>query len=106
VAGEGGLLAQLTKRLVESALKGEITDHLGYDRHHATGRDGGNSRNHRIRTVLTEVRPVEIDVARAVRAEDRRQAQAVPGRRDDAVERVPRAPVRDRRDGDSGGRRP
>ena len=31
LTGEGGLLAQLTKRLVESALEGEITDHLGYD---------------------------------------------------------------------------
>ena len=45
LTGEGGLLAQLTKRLVESALEGEITDHLGYDRHDAAGRDGGNSRN-------------------------------------------------------------
>ena len=42
LTGEGGLLAQLTKRLVESALEGEITDHLGYDRHAAAGRDGGN----------------------------------------------------------------
>ncbi len=58
LAGEGGLLAQLTKRLVESALEGEITDHLGYDRHDAAGRDGGNSRNgHRAKTVLTEVGP-------------------------------------------------
>lgn len=65
LAGEGGLLAQLTKRLVESALEGEITDHLGYDRHDAAGRDGGNSRNgHRPKTVLTEVGPVEIDVPR------------------------------------------
>jgi hypothetical protein len=32
LTGEGGLLAQLTKRLVESALEGELTDHLGYDR--------------------------------------------------------------------------
>ena len=45
LAGEGGLLAQLTKRLVESALEGELTDHLGYDRHDAAGRDGRNSRN-------------------------------------------------------------
>ena len=37
LAGEGGLLAQLTKRLVESALEGELTDHLGYGRHDATG---------------------------------------------------------------------
>src|SRR4051812_4450651 len=59
------LLAQLTKRLVESALEGELTDHLGYDRHDAAGRDGGNSRNgHRAKTVLTEVGPVEDDVPR------------------------------------------
>jgi transposase-like protein len=65
LTGEGGVLAQLTKRLVESALEGEITDHLGYDRHDAVGRDGGNSRNgHRTKTVLTEVGPVEIDVPR------------------------------------------
>ena len=32
LTGEGGLLAQLTKRLVESALDGELTDHLGYDK--------------------------------------------------------------------------
>src|SRR6478672_8657466 len=65
LTGEGGLLAQLTKRLVESALEGEITDHLGYDRHEVAGRDGGNSRNgHRSKTVLTEVGPVQIDVPR------------------------------------------
>lgn len=30
LTGEGGLL-QLTKRFLESAQEGEITDHLGYD---------------------------------------------------------------------------
>jgi len=65
LTGEGGLLAQLTQRLVESALEGELTDHLGYDRHDAAGRNGENSRNgHRSKTVLTEVGPVEIDVPR------------------------------------------
>ena len=65
LTGEGGLLAQLTKRLVESALEGELTDHLGYGKHDAAGRDGGNSRNgHRSKTVLTEVGPVGIDVPR------------------------------------------
>src|SRR5690348_14998582 len=65
LTGEGGLLAQLTKRVIESALEGEITDHLGYDRHDPAGRDGGNSRNgHRTKTVLTEVGPVQIDVPR------------------------------------------
>jgi len=65
LTGEGGLLAQLTKRLVESALEGELTDHLGYGKHDVEGRDGGNSRNgRRPKTVLTEVGPVEIDVPR------------------------------------------
>ncbi|MEY9934463.1 putative transposase [Catenulispora sp. GP43] len=65
LAGEGGLLAQLTKRLLESALEGEITDHLGYDKHDPAGKNGGNSRNgSRSKTVLTEVGPVEVDVPR------------------------------------------
>jgi len=65
LTGEGGLLAQLTKRLVESALEGELSDHLGYGKHDAAGRDGGNSRNgHRSKTVLAEVGPVGIDVPR------------------------------------------
>lgn len=42
---EGGVLGQLTKRLLESALDGEITDHLGYDKHDPAGRGTGNSRN-------------------------------------------------------------
>jgi hypothetical protein len=29
LAGEAGLLARLTRRLVEAALEGELTDHLG-----------------------------------------------------------------------------
>ncbi|MFT4296033.1 MAG: IS256 family transposase, partial [Micropruina sp.] len=33
VDGEGGLLAELTRLVLESALEGEITDHLGYDKH-------------------------------------------------------------------------
>ena len=56
LTGEGGLLQQLTKRLLESALEGEVTDHLGYDRRDPAGKNGGNSRNGtRSKTVLTEV---------------------------------------------------
>lgn len=33
IAGPGGLLAELTKRLVERAMEVEITDHLGYELH-------------------------------------------------------------------------
>jgi putative transposase len=65
LTGEGGLLQQLTKRLLESALDGEMTDHLGYEKHDPAGKNGGNSRNgNRAKTVLTEVGPVEIAVPR------------------------------------------
>ena len=43
--GEGGLLGQLTKRLVAYTLEGEKTDDLGYDKRDSVDRDGGNSRN-------------------------------------------------------------
>ena len=65
LTGEGGLLQKLTKLVVESALDGEMDDHLGYDKHDPVGRDGGNSRNgKRGKTVLTEAGPVEISVPR------------------------------------------
>jgi putative transposase len=65
LTGEGGVLAQLTKRLLESALEGEITDHLGYDKHDPAGRGTGKSRNGtRAKIVLTDVGPVQIDVPR------------------------------------------
>lgn len=67
LTGEGGLLQQLTKRVLESALDGEITDHVGYDKHDRAGRGGGNTRNDsRTKTVLTDVGPVEVRVPRDV----------------------------------------
>jgi putative transposase len=65
LSGEGGLLQQLTKIVLESALDGEITDHLGYDKHDPAGANSGNSRNGaRAKTVLTDVGSVEIGVPR------------------------------------------
>jgi putative transposase len=65
LSGEGGLLQQLTKIVLESALDGELTEHLGYDRHDPAGANSGNSRNgSRSKTLLTDVGPVEIDVPR------------------------------------------
>ena len=56
---------QLTKRVFETALEEEMSEHLGYDKHDPVGRNGGNSRNGvRSKTVLTEIGPVEIDVPR------------------------------------------
>ena len=67
LSGEGGLLQQLTKRVLESALEGEIIDHVGYDKHDAAGKNSGNSRNGtRAKTVLTDVGPVEVKVPRDV----------------------------------------
>jgi hypothetical protein len=39
------LLGRLTKLVVESALEGEMDDHLDYERHDPAGRNGENSRN-------------------------------------------------------------
>jgi transposase-like protein len=55
----------VTKAVLEGALQGEMDDHLGYAKHEAAGRDGGNSRNDtRVKTVNTEIGPVEIEVPR------------------------------------------
>jgi putative transposase len=63
LTGGGGLLQQPTKWVIEAALDGEITDHLGYEKHDPAGKDGGNSRNGaRAKTVLTDVGPVEITI--------------------------------------------
>lgn len=43
--GKHGLVKQLTKRLVERALRAELTEHLGYAPHAAAGRGSGNTRN-------------------------------------------------------------
>jgi Transposase and inactivated derivatives len=65
LTGEGGLLSRLTKTVIESALEGELDDHLGYSKHDPAGRNGENSRNgRRAKTVLTDIGPVEIAVPR------------------------------------------
>lgn len=65
LVGPGGLLTDLTKTVLETALEVEMEDHLGYAKHAPEGRDRGNSRNGaRSKTVLTEVGEVEISVPR------------------------------------------
>jgi transposase-like protein len=69
LVGPDGLLSQLTKRVLETALEAEMSEHLGYDKHDPLGRNLGNSRNGvRCKTVLTEIGPVEIEVPRDVDA--------------------------------------
>jgi putative transposase len=63
--GPDGLLAGLTKRVLEAGLEAEMSEHLGYDKHDPQGRNGENSRNGtRTKTVITDVGPVEITVPR------------------------------------------
>ena len=65
LVGPDGLLQRITKLVLEGALEGELTGHLGYQHGDPAGRNGANSRNGtRARTVLTEVGPVELEVPR------------------------------------------
>jgi Transposase, Mutator family len=85
LVGPDGLLSRLTKRVLETALEAEMSEHLGYEKHDPAGRNRGNSRNGiRSKTVLTEIGPVEIDVPpryrRVVSAEDCAEATAAVDR--------------------------
>ena len=81
IAGPGGLLAQLTKRLVERAMEVELTDHLGYEPHAEPPGGTGNTRNGTSpKTLVTEHGQVPIEAParsrRELRAADRPQAPA------------------------------
>jgi putative transposase len=66
LTGPDGLLKQLTKTVLETALNEEMTEHLGYEKHDPPGAGTGNIRNGtRAKTVLTDTTGhVEIDVPR------------------------------------------
>ncbi|MGC4811564.1 IS256 family transposase [Micromonospora sp. DT228] len=66
LTGPDGLLRQLTKTVLETALNEEMTEHLGYEKHESAGVESGNVRNGtRPKTVLTDsTGPVQIDVPR------------------------------------------
>lgn len=65
LVGEGGVLAQLTKAILERALEEERTEHLGYQVGDPAGRGSGNSRNGTTpKRLLTDVGPVDVDVPR------------------------------------------
>jgi transposase-like protein len=65
LVGPDGLLGQLTKNVLETALDAEMEEHLGYEKHDPVARNSGNSRNGtRAKTVLTEIGLVEIEVPR------------------------------------------
>lgn len=63
--GDGGVISELTKNILERALDEELTDHVGYERGDPAGRGSGNSRNGSSpKRVLTEIGAVDLDVPR------------------------------------------
>lgn len=63
LVGPGGLLNQLMKNVLKTALEAERTEHLGHE--HGQTPIAANMRNGtRAKTVLTEIGPVEIEVPR------------------------------------------
>src|SRR5215510_4148062 len=69
LTGPEGLLKQLTKTVLETALNQEMTEHLGHGKHGRAGNETGNVRNRtRPTTVLTEASgqvPLEVPRDRA-----------------------------------------
>ena len=66
LAGENGLLKQLTRRFYSRALDAEMDEHLGYKKNDNAGDNSGNSRNgYTTKTVITEDNDtIEIQVPR------------------------------------------
>ncbi len=68
--GPDGLLAEVTKAVMERALKAELTYDLGYEEGDPAGRGSGNSRNGTYpKTVLTDLGSVELDVPTSAHGE-------------------------------------
>src|SRR5262249_33466650 len=76
--GQSGLLQQLSKALIERVLDGEMTHHLGYEKHSPEGKTSGNSRNGKSRKTLKGKQgeiPIEVPrPQRGVRSAVRQEA--------------------------------
>lgn len=65
LTGQGGMLPELIRSVLERGLAAELGDHLGYDKDDPAGRGSGNSRNGSTpKTLATEVGPVPINTPR------------------------------------------
>ena len=65
LVGKGGIFKELTKRILERAMDGEMDHHLGYAKHDNAGDGSGNSRNGKsIKKIKGEFGEVEIEVPR------------------------------------------
>jgi putative transposase len=65
LTGDGGVLPELVKAVLERGLAAELTGHLSYEKGDPAGRGSPNSRNgHSPKTVATEVGDVDLAVPR------------------------------------------
>jgi transposase-like protein len=65
LVGQGGLLAGVTRQVLQAALEAELTEHLGYEKGEGVGRAGLNVRNGSSpKTVRTEVGDIALKVPR------------------------------------------
>jgi putative transposase len=65
LTGDGGLLTELMRHVLQRGLEVELAEHLGYERHAVEGRGSGNSRNGSYpKTVTTEIGEIELAVPR------------------------------------------
>ena len=65
LTGKDGLLNELKKAIIERALEGELSHHLGYEKHSPKGINTGNSRNGKSsKRVKTDTGEIEIETPR------------------------------------------
>jgi putative transposase len=65
ITGQGGLLTRLAGRVIDAALAGELSDHLGYPPGQAPPGGAGNHRNGSTgKTVATDLGPVAVNTPR------------------------------------------
>jgi len=87
--GEGGLLKQMTKAILERSLAIELTDHLGYDEGDPAGSGSGNSRNGTTpKRLATEAGHLDLEVPRDRNATFAPQTVRKGTRRLDGVDKL------------------
>src|SRR3546814_14229009 len=65
LTGEGGLLTDLVRQVLQTGLAVELGEHLGYEPYDPAGRGSGNTRNgYSAMTVTTEIGDVALRVPR------------------------------------------
>jgi len=65
ITGKDGLFNRMLKEITEQMLEGELTGHLGYEKHSLAGKNSGNSRNgHTAKKVRTGFGDVSMETPR------------------------------------------